>query len=251
MGVSKIQIPLKHIYYLLCALLLFSCQTKNKKTDTISDLSEPMDSILELVSNEELPREQKIKILDSLSQIIIEGKNDTISRMNMIQVANQYFYINEIEKYLVSSQKIIEMGQEAKDTVDIARGYQYLGDYYTDRSDSDSAYYSFTQSEKLYAKTDDRENFGRAKLKKAYLILKVNDLSLCEAIGIEVLKIAHEVKDLTLEYESYSFLSAVLTAENKYEEAIKYNNKALETLKEFKDDPQYFSILTSQTYNSL
>lgn len=210
-----------------------------------------MDSILELVSNEELPREQKIKILDSLSQIIVNGKNDTISRSNMILVANQYFYINEIEKYLTSSKKIIEMGQDARDTVDIARGYHYLGDYYTDRSDPDSAYYNFTQSEKLYAKTDDRENFGRVKLKKAYLILKVNDLSLCEAIGIEVLKIAHEVKDLTLEYECYNFLSAVLTAENKYEEAIKYNNKALETLKEFKDDPQYFSILKSQTYNSL
>lgn len=210
-----------------------------------------MDSILEIASNEELPREQKIKILDSLNRVILAGENDSIARSNMIQVANQYFYINEIEKYLASSKKIIDMGQKARDTVDIARGYHYLGDYYTDRSEPDSAYLNFTQSEKLYAKTDDRENFGRVKLKKAYLIYKVNDFSSCEVIGIDVLKIAQEVNDITLKYESYNFLGAVLTAENKFDDAIDYNKKALETLKEFKDDPQYLSILTSQSYNSL
>lgn len=228
-----------------------SCNSKDKKaTSTIAAVT-PMDSILEIASNEELPRDQKLKILDSLGQALSHSKNDSVSRANLIQVANQYFYINEIEKYRVTSDKIVDMGKEAQDTVDMARGYQYLGDYFTDRSISDSSYYYFTKAEKLLANSDDRENYGRVKLKKGYLLYKVNDFSACETIGVEALKIAHEVKDLTLEYECYNFLSLVLTGVNKYDEAIDYSQKALKTLEEFTEDPQYLEILKSQSYNSI
>jgi signal transduction histidine kinase len=230
---------------------MLSCQTNHKKANLASDLSEPMDSILDRASTDELPREKMLGLLDSLTNVIAKSQNDSVSRFNLVLVANQYFYINEIDKYHEVSQKLVEMSAKANDTVDLARGYHYLGDYFTDRNIPDSSYFYFTKAEKLLADSYDRENFGRVKLKKGYLIYKINDLSSSEAIGIEALKIAHEVKDLTLEYECYNFLSSVLTSERKYAEANDYNEKALKTLDEFKDDPQYFTILKSQTYNSI
>lgn len=242
---------MKKLYILLFTLILISCNTTDKNADRVLAVTEPMDSILDSPKLEELPREEKIKLLDSLARVVAKSQNDSVSRFNMVLVANQYFYINEIEKYRNASQKIVAMSVEANDTIDLARGYQYLGDYFTDRNNPDSSYFYFTKAEKLLADSRDRENFGRVKLKKGYLIYKINDLASSEAIGIESLKIAHEVKDLTLEYECYNFLSSVLTSEHKFAEAIDYNEKALKTLDEFKDDPQYFTILKSQTYNSI
>lgn len=238
---------MKNLHFFVVLLLIISC------TAPIKDLavSTSMDSILESPKTEELPREKKLQLLDSLTNVIAKSPNDSISRLNLILVANQYFYINEIEKYQEVSQQLVTMSEQAKDTIDLARGYHYLGDYFTDRNIPDSSYFYFTKAEKLLAESRDRENFGRVKLKKGYLIYKINDLSSSEAIGIEALKIAHEVKDLTLEYECYNFLSSVLNSEHKYAEAIDYNEKALETLDEFKDDPQYFTLLKSQTYNSI
>ena len=242
---------MKQLYILLLTLILVSCNTKDKNADRVLAVTEPMDSILDSPKLEELPREEKIKLLDSLTQVVAKSQNDSVSRFNLILVANQYFYINEIEKYQEVSQKLVAMSAQANDTIDLARGYHYLGDYFTDRNNPDSSYFYFTKAEKLLADSRDRENFGRVKLKKGYLIYKINDLASSEAIGIESLKIAHEVKDLTLEYECYNFLSSVLTSEKKFAEAIDYNEKALKTLDEFKDDPQYFTILKSQTYNSI
>ena len=243
---------MKNSYLLLAVIfLILSCNSKDKEASQLLAISTPMDSILEHPEMDELPRDEKIKLLDSLTQILANGSNDTVSRSNIIQVANHYFYLNEIDKYHDVSKQLVAMGDEANDTLDMARGYQYIGDYFTDRSIPDSSYFYFTKAEKLLAETDDRENFGRVKLKKGYLIYKINDLASSEAIAIQALKIAHEVKDLTLEYECYNFLSSVLTAQNKYDEAIQYNEKALKTLDEFTDDPQYFTLLKSQTYNSI
>ena len=242
---------MKNLYLLLLVFFLLSCHSNDKKTDGALAVSAPMDSLLDSERTEALPREQKVKLLDSLADVVAKGENDSVSRFNLVLVANQYFYINEIDKYRQVSKKLVEMSAQSNDTIALARGYHYLGDYFTDRNNPDSSYFYFTKAEKLLADSRDRENFGRVKLKKGYLIYKINDLSSSEAIGIESLKIAHEVKDLTLEYECYNFLSSVLTSEHKYAEAIDYNEKALKTLDEFKDDPQYFTILKSQTYNSI
>ena len=175
---------LKNSYLLLAAIfLILSCNSKDKEASQLLTISTPMDSILEHPEMDELPRDEKIKLLDSLTQILANGSNDTVSRSNIIQVANHYFYLNEIDKYHDVSKQLVAMGDEANDTLDKARGYQYIGDYFTDRSIPDSSYFYFTKAEKLLAETDDRENFGRVKLKKGYLIYKINDLSLKQCVN--------------------------------------------------------------------
>ena len=88
-------------------------------------VSAPMDSLLDSERTEALPREQKVKLLDSLADVVAKGENDSVSRFNLVLVANQYFYINEIDKYRQVSQKLVEMSAQSNDTIALARGYHY------------------------------------------------------------------------------------------------------------------------------
>lgn len=242
---------MKQIYlYCFFSVLFINCN-KRSHSYSLEIESKHTDSLFEVVYHESTTKEKKIIILNKLYTGIASAKSDSSSRKNLIKIANQYFYLNDFEKYLKVTRDIIKLSKKANDTINLAKGYQYLGDYFFEKSQNDSSFFYFTKSEKFYSRTLDKENLGRVKLKKSYLLYRIKDYSGSEINTIRSLKIANEVNDKTLLYECYNFLGIILTDLKKFDQAIIYHKKALEIIFEIKDMPQYHKLFQAQSYNNL
>ena len=72
--------------------------------------------------------------------IIMNQKDDSINKVNLFKVANRYYNMNDWKGYFETSKLILERSKNSNDTVNMAKAYTYLGDYYGAKSISDSAY---------------------------------------------------------------------------------------------------------------
>jgi hypothetical protein len=81
--------------------------------------------------------------------IVIEQENDSLNRKNLFLVANRYY--NSTKKNFHKTVRIVlEKSELAKDTINIAKSYTYLGDYY-ESAVSDSAFFVLlSKAEKMY-----------------------------------------------------------------------------------------------------
>lgn len=164
--------------------------------------------------------------------ILINQDNDSLNRKNLFKVANRYFNMNNIEEYQKTSRIILERAKEDNDTVSIARGYSYLGDYYMNTSTKDSAFFYYAKAEKIYQKKNDKINLAGVYISTAIVQGYEKDFLGSELSAIKALNVLRDTPEKAKVYEAYSILGVVSSELKDYEKAIEYYNKALSLAKE-------------------
>lgn len=179
-----------------------------------------------------IKEEVEKKYLDTLCQRLQGQENDSVTRNLYFKIAVKYYNLNYLDEYLKISKKIHQLAISKNDSVHIAKSLYYLGDYYDEKAQLDSAFSYYSQSEKVYNKIKDTLNSGRTKLYKAGILFDAGIFSESEVEGIAALKLLTKTNNARLIYECYNLIGISLKELNNCNESLKYFDLALKQLEQ-------------------
>lgn len=223
-----------------------------KKSNLESNTSSPEDSLpiyLSLANDINLSYDFKQKYAQKAFSIVVNKKNDSVSRVNLFKIANRYYNMNDLKSYKVISQLVLDRAILAKDSVNIAKAYTYLGDYYGGKVISDSAFRNYFKAQKIYLRINDQYNLAKTLISKASLQYNEADFFGSEISvfkALEILKNQKKVNDQL--YECYNLLGILYNEREEYSKALEFQNKALNTLND-KSIPLDFQLKATSLNN--
>jgi signal transduction histidine kinase len=236
---------LTKLFCLLPLFFFFSC----KKND--SDAYVKKETLLFNKSHlDGLEINKKEKYLDSISNLLNSKENNSIVREAYLNVATEYYYINNIEKSLSFSLKALQLSKQAKDSVRIPKALFYVGDCYRN-SKRDSAYFYYLQAEKLYYKVHDYDNMGRMLFNKAYVLFFDGNYVECEVEISKALQYLKKSTDYCLIYSCNSLMGNCLEKLVNYDEALRYHKLALRDLEKMKSNAKDKAEINNYTVSSI
>jgi signal transduction histidine kinase len=211
-------------------LFSLSCNKKNNLNKSAS----PEDSLpvyLSLANDINLDYYLKQKYNQKALSIVINQKNDSLSRANLFKIANRYYNMNDLKSYREISELVLDKSVSAKDSSGIAKAYTYLGDYYSAHIVSDSAYRNYFKAQKIYLQINDKYNLSKTLLSKASLQYNEGDFFESEISVFKALSILKQQKNVNDQlYECYNLLGILYNEKEEYARALEFQNKALATL---------------------
>jgi signal transduction histidine kinase len=224
----------KHQQILLSLLIvLFAC-TDKKKNDLALSLSKDSLSIYFSLANDiDLPFHYKQKYNKRAFDIVKNQKDDSLKTVNLFKVANRYYNMSDWHSFQNVSKLVLEKSIRNKDSINIAKAYTYLGDYYQSQTISDSAFLNYFRAEKIYMEINDNLHLAKTFLIKADLQLTQGDFFESEITVFKALKILKDEKNVGRDiYDSYNLLGIIYNEREEYEKSLEYHNKALITLED-------------------
>jgi signal transduction histidine kinase len=180
-----------------------------------------------------LEQSKKEKYLDSSLNLLKQYKNDSILRNLYLNIATEYFYLNNLKKSLSISLKALQLSRQASDNKTMSKALYYVGDCYAN-SRNDSAYFYYLQAEKLFLKMHDYDHVGRMLFNKGLVLFYDGNYVECE---VEVSKALHLLKKSSnqrLIYSCNTLMGNCLEKLVNYDEALRYHKLALRDLEKMK-----------------
>jgi len=117
----------------------------------------------------------------------LEGKKDSLSVNYLFKVAGKFYNVDEYDEYLNLSRRLYQLSLIKRDSSNIAKSLNYIGDYYYSSFKNDSAYYYYTKAEVGYKEIKHLELINRISFNKDNIILYEKNFSKLESNIIKVL----------------------------------------------------------------
>jgi signal transduction histidine kinase len=210
------KIILKKLIYFSLSIISIALLSCNKKQGTIANYS-----LLESKKYSEMDSINKLTYLDSVYKYSNLLKNDSINRNFLFNLSTEYYYLNASKKSFEVCKNLLELSSKAKDTLDIAKSYNYMGDCY-ERNKRDSAYYYYQRAEKLYRLKGDYEKVAKMIFNKAYMLYFEGNYLESEIMVSDALQLLKKSNDTELLYTSYTLLGSNFEKLEEYDSALKY-----------------------------
>ncbi|MCK8140275.1 tetratricopeptide repeat protein [Flavobacterium sp. I-SCBP12n] len=223
---------MKSIYPLLLLVLFIflSCNQKNKFSATIDSSEDSLSSYLSLANDFNLPPEKRKQFNQKAFSIIIDQPSDSLNTVNLFKVANRYYNMDRLRDFKATVDIILEKTISNQDTISRIKAYTYLGDFYLEKSVSDSAFMYYSKAEKMYLHRNNMLDLAKTRLNKALLQFNVGDFLGSEITVFNALRAVKDEKNSVITYDSYNLLGLIHNELGNYERAIEYNLKALNAI---------------------
>ncbi len=232
-------------FFALCFLFFISCKDKSHNLN-YTNLTQKIRKI----ENDSITYKEKNKRLDSIYSKYIKNVNEEANRNILFTIAGVAYNIDYKDLYFKSTNSLIQLSKKEKDTAHIAKAYHYLGDYYEDIYRLDSAYAAYSYASKYYSSIHDTLSLGIMQKSKAIILYDEGLYNQAEIEAFNAIQNITKFNDNQLLFESYTTIANILDQSSQTEEAIMYNNKALELLKNFESkDNLLFS--KASLYNNI
>ncbi|WP_026714796.1 tetratricopeptide repeat-containing sensor histidine kinase [Flavobacterium daejeonense] len=226
-------------FKLLLALLsfvFFGCNHKETGDKYLKVSNDSLSYYFTLANDFNLSREKRLEYIYKANEIVLQNSNDSLNRTNLFKIANRYFNVNDWKGYKKTVNLILENSEKVGDTLSLAKGFGYLGDYYRVISVSDSSFLFYNKSEKMYDRLNNKFELARTLINKADLLFRVGDFITSEKEIFKALRIIKDHKNQEvaneINYDAYNILGMVYNGRGEYENSIMYHNKALKTLEQ-------------------
>lgn len=217
----------KTFYILLLLITFFSCTKKNSQNQAVALQEDSLTVYLSKANDFNSSSGIRKLYIQKAFAIIENQPNDSLHRVNLFRVANRYYNLNDWEKYQEIAKIVLEKSEASKDTVNIAKSYSYLGDYYGSQGISDSAFLYYFRAEKIYLKQNNNLDLAKTRMNKALLQQKESDNSGSEISALKALRVLKGEKANDIVYELYNLLGNVYNELGEYDKSIEFHNKAL------------------------
>lgn len=226
-------------------ITFFACTKKNEAIQTDVTSEDSLSTYLSKANDFNSPQKKRQEYIQKAFTIVINQDNDSMNRVNLFRVANRYYNINNWQAYKETVQIVLEKSLSSNDTINTAKAFTYLGDYYGSQGVSDSAFmYSF-KGEKLYINLKDNYNASRTRLNIALLQFNESDFLGSELSVFKALRAIKEEKANDIMYECFNLLGSIYNELEDYDKAIEYHNNALATIDEKTFPVEFQSRATS------
>jgi len=218
---------------LILLLVLLGCTKKTSSNDDAISSIDSLPMYLSLANENNIPLKFKQNYNLKALNIILSQKDDSLNKVNLFKVANRYYNMSDWKAYFNTTKLILERSEKSKDSVNMAKAYTYLGDYYLSQSISDSAFMNYYKAEKTYLKINDQLNLAKTFLNKANLQYNEGDFFESEIAVFKTLSILKKQKNVNeLLYESYNLLGVLYNEREEYKKALEFQNSALDILQD-------------------
>ena len=228
---------------------MLSCVNKNRDPKNLDSQEDSLTIYLSKAKDVNLTTEDKKTYNKKAFDIILDQKDDSINKVNLFKVANRYYNMGDLKEYLITTELILERSLNSKDSVNMAKAYSYLGDYYVSQSISDSAFMNYFKAEKVYLKIKDKYNLAKTFLNKANLQFNGGDYFESEISVFKALRILKEEKNVNdLLYDCYNLLGLLYNEREEYQKALDFHYNALKIVKD-KSMPAEFQLQATSLNN--
>lgn len=187
---------------------------------------------------------QKLKYLDSISQLLNNQENDSLTRYELLTISAEYYYLNDSKLSKEAAVKSLNMARIKNDSMCMAKAFYYIGDAY-ETIKRDSAYYYYLKAEKIYEAINNKEWNAKMKFNKAYMLFYSGNYSECEVEISKALKLLQNTSNHRLKYNCLNLLGSCLEKLEEYDDAKKYHLKALLEIEYLKKNNQNQNITKS------
>ncbi|KDN55168.1 tetratricopeptide repeat-containing sensor histidine kinase [Flavobacterium seoulense] len=213
--------------------IFFGCNQRKSNGKYFNVVNDSLSIYFDSANDFNLSKQKRLEYILKANEVVINQDNDSLNRVNLFKVANRYYNLNYWKEYNQTVNLVLNNSERAADTVSMAKAFSYLGDYYLQKSVSDSAFLYYYKAEKVYAKLNDKIQLAKALINKAELLYRVGDLINSEKEIFNVLRIIkNEKSEVEIFYDAYNLLGLVYNGMDEYENAILYHKKALKSLDE-------------------
>jgi len=218
----------RYLLIVICVLLLTNCsRSETVKTKRVALSKDSLMLYLDKGNDDKYTRKQKQHFSRQAFELLIEQEVDSLSIVNMFKVANRFYNIDDWKNFKIVAEKILVQTLNQKDTLNIAKSYSYIGDYYSSVGVSDSSYIFYYKAEKLYNETSDRVSLAKVLLNKALLQFNESDFLGSEKSVIKSLRLLESESNYDVLFESNNLLGIIYNELEDYNKAIDYHLKAL------------------------
>lgn len=208
--------------------VFFGCSKKKIDGVFVTSSEDSLSTYFSLANDFSLAKEKRLSFTQKAFNVVINQENDSLNRVNLFKVANRYYNINDWKAFDYTVHVVLNLSENAKDTLNIIKSYTYLGDYYESQGILDSSFQFYKKAEKMYKDKRDNFNLGKTLINKANLQFKAGDFSGSATTVFSVLKTIRDEKQTSnIYYDAYNLLGVIYGELGEYENAITYHNKAL------------------------
>ncbi|MFQ6601915.1 sensor histidine kinase [Flavobacterium sp. C3NV] len=204
-----------------------------------------MSILFDKIHINELSESKKEYYLDSIVVLLKNRKNDSGTRNLYLDIASEYYYLNNLKKSLRSSFKALNLSTQVNDSIRMAKASYFVGDCY-ENSKKDSAYFYYLKAEKIYYAVNDYDNVARMLFSKARVLFYDGNYIECEIEVSKALQYLKESGNHKLLYSCYTLMGNCLEKSLNYNEALRYHNLALTEIKKMQitDDVNNYNVIS-------
>ncbi|WP_233584081.1 MULTISPECIES: tetratricopeptide repeat protein [Flavobacterium] len=223
---------MKHpIYTTLFFIFLFcGCTQKNTPNKITLDSKDSLSTYFLLSNDFDLPSEQREKYVKKALQVITPQENDSLYRVNLFKIANRYYNLENWKEYKRTVRLVLEKSAMQQDAFSMAKGNNYLGDYYDSQGIPDSSFLYYDKAEKIYIELNDNYNLAKTIIRKANIQFNQSDFLGAEKAASKALKIIKNTNQSDILYDAYNLLGLIYNELEDYKNAMRYHNRALASI---------------------
>lgn len=247
----KFKMLLKNNYLILFLLsvVFFGCTTKDRENKNVKLSEDSLATYLSLANDINLPFKYKQDYNKKAFDIIINQKDDSLNKVNLFRIANRYYNMSDWNSYLQTTKLVLQRSKNSRDSVNMAKAYGYLGDYYKVKSIADSAFMNYFKAEKVYLKINDHYNLAKTFISKAGLQYNEGDYFESEISIFKALRILKQRKNVNDQlYDCYNLLGILYSEREEFDKALEFHHNALSTLAD-KSIPADFQLKATSLNN--
>ncbi len=208
--------------------VFIGCSKKSKENTINTSSNDSLTTYLALANEDSLPLIKKQEYNQKAFNIVINQPSDSMNKVYLFRVANRYYNMNDWKNYSKTVRAVLLKSESSKDTINTAKAYSYLGDYYRSQTISDSAFMYYFKAEKMYI--NDNYNLAKVRLNKALLRFNESDFSGSEIEVFGALRSIKGEKASDILYDSYNLLGIVYNESGEYDKSILYHTKAMSSI---------------------
>lgn len=222
---------MKNIFTLLLIFIsILSCTKKKEKLTHNNNIVDSISKYISLSHNDNLDDKEKLKALDKASQLILVSKNSIKTRDYTYDLITQYYTLSNWNKYKQLSKTLLKNSLISNDTLNLAKSYRSLGNFYFNNQVLDSAFYFYSKSEKKYKLINDLDGYSTILLKKGIIQYNINDYLAADLSLSTSLAITKQMNDKAKTYAILNQLGLVSNQLKEYDKALSYLKEALKII---------------------
>ncbi|RTY90514.1 tetratricopeptide repeat protein [Flavobacterium sp. RSP46] len=219
------------MYTTLFFIFLFcGCTQKNTPNKITLDSKDSLSTYFLLSNDFDLPSEQREKYVKKALQVITPQENDSLYRVNLFKIANRYYNLENWKEYKRTVRLVLEKSAMQQDAFSMAKGNNYLGDYYDSQGIPDSSFLYYDKAEKIYIELNDNYNLAKTIIRKANIQFNQSDFLGAEKAASKALKIIKNTNQSDILYDAYNLLGLIYNELEDYKNAMRYHNRALASI---------------------
>lgn len=219
----------KFLFLLMISLQLIhvSCREATFRSKD-SGATPTNDSITHWLSQENSNSDEDYRQnLSKAYDLAVQEKNDSLKSKHFSRISYYYALIGDSLQFRRSNNLALSLSKKIKDSNALANNHWDLAIFLEDRSVEDSAYYHYSQAEKIFK--SQKNDYARARVlyNLARVQSYIKDYTASEVTTIEAIELFKPLDKFYQLFLCYNNLGSVTNALNEYDKALEYYDKAL------------------------